>query len=136
MVGTKRIKISQVPSMEWNGKELLGAVSGRDIQVLVPARLVSFRVESFPVANERAIVAASRLRASRLFASLGSVQVDAIISPPSEDQVHVLLMALPQAIVSNILLQAQAELSRVLTSAAQVRNGPMRPSMLRWRSAV
>lgn len=97
----------------WDGDALQGDAEGRDIRVLVPARLVSFRSESFPAAERSVLHAAIRLRAGRLFAALGEVRIDAIIGPAGDGQVPVLLMALPLTVLTAIAQVAEAQSHRV-----------------------
>ena len=111
MVGTslrlRHVQIQQLPSLYWNGEQLIGSVEQRDVHVLLPARLVSFRHEMMPAAATAAIYAAIRLRAARLFSSLGAVRVDALIQQVSEDQLSIVMLAMPETVLNQIVQAAQ-----------------------------
>lgn len=111
MVGTsirlRHVQIQQLPSFYWNGEQFIGSVEQRDVTVLVPARLVSFRHEMMPVAPTAAIYAAIRLRAARLFSSLGAVRVDALIQSVAEGQLSILMLAMPETVLNRIVQTAQ-----------------------------
>ena len=103
----RHVQIQQLPSLYWNGEQLIGSVEQRDVHVLLPARLVSFRHEMMPAAATTAIYAAIRLRAARLFASLGAVRVDALIQQVSEDQLSIVMLAMPETVLNQIVQAAQ-----------------------------
>jgi hypothetical protein len=89
-------------SLLWDGHALQGQSFAQAITVLVPARLISFRLEAFPPAPEMVIKAAARLKAERIFSALGPVCIDAIVQNARENRCLVVLMALPKNTVEQI----------------------------------
>ena len=101
--------------LRWDGTALTGAATTRQVEVAVPARLVSFRQEEFPAAAEPALRAAIGLRAVRAFAAQGAVAAEALLAPAHGGRGAVLLLALPLATITAIRAAATAQ-NRVVTA--------------------
>lgn len=110
-----RLRPDAAPPLHWDGTALHGLATGRQVTVAVPARLVSFRHESFPPAERQTLQLAVRLKAERLFGALGPVAIDALVAPPAGGRCRALLMALPQPVLAAI---RQAALAQGRTLAA------------------
>ena len=103
------------PVLRFDGHALAGEGAGKSVEVHIPARLVSFRLEEFPAASDDILRAAIRLRAERAFAALGPVAVDAILAPPMDGKRTALLAALPRAALDGIHHAARAQ-GRMVTA--------------------
>lgn len=102
-------RLRRTPSvLAWDGHSLDGPAEGRRVAVAVPARLISFRSESFPPGPLPTLRAAARLRAERAFAALGPVAAEALIAPPQDGTCRVLLMALPHGALAQIRAAVEA----------------------------
>lgn len=97
------------PALRFDGHALTGEASGKSVEVHIPARLVSFRLEEFPAASDEVLRAAIRLRTERAFAALGPVAVDAILAPPLDGKRTALLAALPRAALDGLHHAAKAQ---------------------------
>lgn len=103
------------PALRFDGTALTGELVGKAVEVHIPARLVSFRLEEFPAATDEVLRAAIRLRAERAFAALGPVAVDAILAPPIEGKRTALLAAIPRSALEAIHHAARAQ-NRTVTA--------------------
>jgi hypothetical protein len=96
------------PALHWDGTHLLGTAATRVVTVTVPLRLVALRRERLPPAPAPALKAAVRLKAERAFSVLGPVAIDAVFYPLRAGRCTVLLLALPQTVLTAINAAAQA----------------------------
>lgn len=107
-IATTRFRAPAASStLHWDGAILHGAAATRQVTVTIPARLASFRCEDLPPASAVALQAAARLKSERVFAALGPVAVDGILTtgPGSSG---VLLVAVPRNVISAIEAAAGA----------------------------